>query len=278
VKAVLTGRLGVPVRVLSGKPEAVEEGVQSFFAAHPTAEYVRLDMTDATPSFRRRLAEATRLHFESESSEPRDAKEPAAWQTRVEASKDLDPSWAVYDAGQGHLAVCLWTSNETMLRVILDGVQPHINPQELWCRIGSWDPDVGGVDHQLGLLTDHLMYTLHQDPESFSLSLAKRPDDVTVTRAIVDFVTPPSVVSGTIAALYLLGLPCDGSLGESEFATLARHFRDFEWMDVLIVAPPSSIQSAVRRELSERTADAVQEVRTILDARETNIHDMMNRT
>jgi hypothetical protein len=140
----------------------------------------------------------------------------------------------------------------------LDGAALNVLPKEVWCEMRTWHADVGGLDQQLGVLVDRVMYQLQEDPESFWLRLTRQSDDAEVARSIIEFLVPPFGGSESVAALYLLGLPCDGSLGEEEFESLASIDDSLEWMTSLIIMPPPAVVNQVRGGLTERTTGAVQ--------------------
>jgi hypothetical protein len=266
VEAVLTGRLSAPLRILSGDPTAVETAVLDFLREHLASEFLRLDVKEAEPAFRDRLADATRLLLESQCIDPHDATDPDAWQFNVQIADNLGPAWAIYDTAESHLTICFWPSDSTMYWLGLDGAALNVLPEEVWCEMRSWHADVGGLDQQLGVLVDRVMYQLREDPESFLLRLTRQSDDAEVARSIIEFLVPPSGISESVAALYLLGLPCDGSLGEEEFESLASIDDSLEWMTSLIIMPPPAVVNQVRRELTERTTGTVRNILQSLSA------------
>jgi hypothetical protein len=257
MEAVLTGRLDAPLRIFSGNPSAVATAVANLLIEHSDADHLRLDVKDSDPAFCGLVAETTRLLLESRCIEPYDATDPEEWQLHVQIAEDLGPAWATHDRAKGHLTIWLWSSQSTMHWLNFDTTDLRVAPREIWCQVSSWHPDVGGVDHQLGVLVDHVMYRSHQDPESFQLVLQRLPDDAEIARSIIESLASPPGISRFIAALYVLGLPCDGSLGEDEFRTLGSIDDDLRWMTRMTIVPPPGVVEQVRSGLTERNTGAV---------------------
>ena len=275
MQAEITNVNRAVLRTLSGDENEVCAGVVAFAGATWSSEPIDVNFSQISPELRQSIASGVRRRLQAIGSGCVDLHDTAFSHSSITIAAPLEPGWVMEDEVSGRLALCFWADDFTLHFRTMDAGFLHIQPYQLWASINFWNPDTGNQDDELGLFVRDVMFELHQNSQWFHLELTPAPDNRSISRRIAEFV---SVVNDDepIAALYMLGLPCDGTLDEDDFSVLARLSSTFDSMTNLVIDPPAACVDQVRELLTSRTTGGVRVVLEALNALSQLHHNEKN--
>lgn len=247
---------GVLLWSMSGEESQVVEGILDYLSDPSNADALDLIIEAGEPSLRAKIAGELRSRLAVISSECDDLCNSEFVDHTVSIEASLEPAWASMDDNH-RVTLCFWSSDTRMHFRATDAHRFDAQPQSLWVGVHFWDADTGNTDSELGLLVDDVMFSFYDNGEHFWLELRRVPATGEIVTEIVNLLTPPHVTDESLAALYTLGLPCDGTLDESDFASLSQISETFEWMTRLVIEPPEGTVENVRGSLIARTSGAL---------------------
>ena len=241
---------------MSGEESQVVEGILDYLSDPSSADALDLIIEGGEPSLRSTIASGLRNRLAVISPECDDLRNPEFVDHSVSIEASLEPAWASMDNNH-RLTLCFWSSDTRMHIRATDCYRFDLRPHSLWVGVHFWDADTGNTDSELGLLAEDVMFNFYDNGEWFSLDLRRAPAKNEIATEIVNRLTPPRIADESLAALYLLGLPCDGTLDESDFVSLSQFSETFEWMVRLVIDPPEGLVETVRESLLSRTSGAL---------------------
>jgi hypothetical protein len=247
---------GVLLWSMSGEESQVVEGILDYLSDPSSADALDLIIEGGEPSLRSTIASGLRNRLAVISPECDDLRNPEFVDHSVSIEASLEPAWASIDDNH-RLTLCFWSSDTRMHFRATDCYRFDLRPQSLWVGVHFWDADTGNTDSELGLLAENVVFNFYDNGEWFSLDLRRAPAKNEIVTEIVNRLTPPRIADESLAALYLLGLPCDGTLDESDFVSLSQFSETFEWMVRLVIDPPEGLVETVRESLLSRTSGAL---------------------
>jgi hypothetical protein len=256
VQATVIDRSGAALRDLRGDQAQVAMELLSFLAGEWDLRDFALALAEPSAELAQRLTAAARDRLLSESVEPVDATDWGYDSFSVRIAAELGPSWALMDVWERRLTICLWTSERIMQLLVFEDGGFAVQPAELWVSKWTWDGDSGTNGYELGLLLEGCVFERLCNSEQENLDLSPKASNACTSKRIIDAVAT-TVGKSILPQLYLMGLPCDGSLSEEEFAVLAQVDEGFAWMTELIVAPPERLVDRVRAELAKRATGPI---------------------
>jgi hypothetical protein len=247
---------GVLLWSMSGEESQVVEGILDYLSDPSSADALDLIIEAGEPSLRSEIASELRSRLAVISPECDDLRNSEFVDDTVRIEASLEPAWASMDNNY-RVTLCFWSSDTRMHFRATDSHRFDARPQSLWVGAHFWNADTGNTDSELGLLVDDVMFSFDDNGEYFWLELRRAPATSEIVTEIVNLLTPPRVADESLAALYILGLPCDGTLDESDFVSLSQISETFRWMVRLVIDPPEGTVENVRESLIARTSGAL---------------------
>ena len=247
---------GVLLWNMSGEDAQVVEGILNYLSDPSSVEALDLLIEAGEPSLRSTIASGLWSRLEAVSPACDDLRNPDLVEHTVSIEALLEPAWASMDSNH-RVTLCFWSSDTRMHFRTTDCYRFDARPRSLWVGVHFWDADTGNTDSELGLFVDDVTFKFYDNGEYFWLELRRAPEKNEMMTEIVNFLMPPHIADESLAALYILGLPCDGTLDESDFVPLSRISETFEGMTRLVIEPPEEVIASVRESLIARTSGAL---------------------